>query len=301
MAHEKSDRFAPNQEPLVVSYGMGLDSTAVLALLYSLGIRPDLILFADTGAEKPETYAYLEIINAWLEEVGFPTVTVVAYVPVRAPYSTLEGACIANEVLPALAYGQHQCALRFKRDVLNKFLKTWAPGQAAIAAGKRIQKIIGYDAGTSDLKRSAKALRLQAKVRESIAKRLEELGKAPLADQWEAAHCEIRPLLQEHDLKREALAAVIEKVGLPIPSKSACWFCPASKLGEVMDLKRDHPDLFERAVALEDRARAGKHGLKRPGLGISWAWGWVRDLDTIEEAQAEIARRGGKVSKTLRP
>lgn len=51
-------------QPLVVAYGMGVDSTAVLVGLQQRGIRPDLILFADTGDEKPATYAYLPVINA---------------------------------------------------------------------------------------------------------------------------------------------------------------------------------------------------------------------------------------------
>ena len=64
------------RQPLVVAYGMGVDSTAVLVRFAQLGIRPDLILFADVGGEKAETYAYLETINAFLEAHGMPQVTV---------------------------------------------------------------------------------------------------------------------------------------------------------------------------------------------------------------------------------
>ncbi|QDU97641.1 hypothetical protein Pla8534_54920 [Lignipirellula cremea] len=42
--------------PLVVAYGLGVDSTAMLIGLQRRGVRPDLILFANTGGEKPETY-----------------------------------------------------------------------------------------------------------------------------------------------------------------------------------------------------------------------------------------------------
>lgn len=59
-------------QPLVVSYGVGVDSTAMLVAMYRRGIRPDVILFADTSAEKPETYDYLKIIRKWLAKVGFP-------------------------------------------------------------------------------------------------------------------------------------------------------------------------------------------------------------------------------------
>ena len=50
-------------QPVVVAYGMGVDSTAMLIGLHQRGIRPDLILFADTGGEKPDTYLYAPIIR----------------------------------------------------------------------------------------------------------------------------------------------------------------------------------------------------------------------------------------------
>ena len=48
------------ESPLVVSYGGGMDSTAILVGFAAAGIVPDLIVFADTGAERPETYAALD-------------------------------------------------------------------------------------------------------------------------------------------------------------------------------------------------------------------------------------------------
>lgn len=56
---------------LIFNYGMGVDSTAMIVGMHARGERPDLILFADTGGEKPETYAYLPHINAWLEARGW--------------------------------------------------------------------------------------------------------------------------------------------------------------------------------------------------------------------------------------
>ena len=43
----------------MVSYGGGVNSTALLVGLHQHRIPVDLILFADTGAEHPHTYAYL--------------------------------------------------------------------------------------------------------------------------------------------------------------------------------------------------------------------------------------------------
>src|SRR5437763_17094071 len=91
--------------PLVVAYGLGVDSTAMLVEFARRNIRPDLILFADTGGEKPETYAYLPVIQGYLKEVNFPPVILLRYEPKTAPYRTLEGQCRHTGTLPSLAYG----------------------------------------------------------------------------------------------------------------------------------------------------------------------------------------------------
>ena len=44
--------FDQQPMPLVVHYGAGVDSTAMLVGMAQRGITPDLILFADVGAEK---------------------------------------------------------------------------------------------------------------------------------------------------------------------------------------------------------------------------------------------------------
>src|SRR5438270_2775296 len=100
--------------PLVVAYGLGVNSTALLVEFVARGIRPDLILFADTGGEKPETYAYLRVIRPFLARCDFPDVTVVRYRPKRAVYHTLEEQCLHTATLPSLAYGGKSCSLKYK-------------------------------------------------------------------------------------------------------------------------------------------------------------------------------------------
>ncbi len=48
---------------VVVGYGGGTDSTALLVECVKRGIKVDMILFADTGAEKPHTYAYVNYFS----------------------------------------------------------------------------------------------------------------------------------------------------------------------------------------------------------------------------------------------
>ncbi|GAA3274040.1 hypothetical protein GCM10020258_51670 [Sphingomonas yabuuchiae] len=56
--------------PKVLAYGIGVDSTALLIELVARGEPPDLVLTADTGSEKPETYEYQAMMAAWMADRG---------------------------------------------------------------------------------------------------------------------------------------------------------------------------------------------------------------------------------------
>ena len=223
----------PNRRiPLVVAYGMGVDSTAMLVGMHKRGIRPDLILFADTGGEKPETYDYLPVIQRWLRKVGFPPVQIVRYVPrwtKHGHYTTLEQNCLVNKTLPSLAFGYKSCSLKWKRAPQDKFVKTWQPAQETWARGKKVVKAIGYDAGPKDMKRGWK------------------LKDDEHYDYWYP--------LREWGITRETAIATIKAAGLPVPVKSACFYCPASKPHEIAAICAEHPKLATRIKRMEKVAK----------------------------------------------
>ena len=49
-------------EFLAVSFGGGTNSTAMLCGMYERGIKPDLLMFADTGSEYPQTYEHVAMM-----------------------------------------------------------------------------------------------------------------------------------------------------------------------------------------------------------------------------------------------
>ena len=57
--------------------------------------------------------------------------------------------------------------------------------------------------------------------------------------------------------------------------KSACFFCPASKKEEIVWLREHHPELLERALAIERNAQAKLTTVK--GLGRSFSWSTYLD------------------------
>lgn len=232
--------------PMVVSWGGGRDSTAMLVGLAERGRRPDLILFADTGGEKPETYAYLEVFGAWLARTGFPPVTIVRN---DGMYPTLEGACLANETLPPSSLGFHSCAERYKVRPQDKFLKTWPPAVASWAGGGRVRKAIEFEA--TEMRRVS---RIVPDRRFAFEFPLVEWG-------WGLPEC----------------IAAIGRAGLPVPVKSACFFCGFCKKAEVLDLADRHPDLFARAVDLERLAQPNLESVR--GMGRHWSWAELAAAD----------------------
>lgn len=52
-------------------------------------------------------------------------------------------------------------------------------------------------------------------------------------------------------LTRQDCINIIQRAGLPVPPKSSCWFCPFHRISTWQRLKRETPELFDRAIALE--------------------------------------------------
>lgn len=81
----------------------------------------------------------------------------------------------------------------------------------------------------------------------------------------------VYPLL-ELGLRRTDCQRIIRAAGLPIPPKSACWFCPMKRPSEWHELRRTQPELFDKACTLEDtlvdrRRRLGRDPAYLTGLG----------------------------------
>ncbi len=225
------------REPLVVCYGVGVDSTAMLVGYRQRGIRPDLILFADVGAERQETYDYIPVINRWLRENGFPEVTVVRYTPRNfkhwPPYHTLEENILTNVSLPAISYGSHSCSSKWKIDAQDDFIESWAPALDCWGAGGKVVRAVGFEDSPHERKRSVRCSTFAVQDTDHTLYHVD----FPLQQWgWDRQRC-----IQE-----------ITAAGLAVPSKSSCYFCLAMKPGEVAALPADK---LRRIVILEARTR----------------------------------------------
>jgi len=131
--------------------------------------------------------------------------------------------------------------------------------------GQRIVKLIGYDCGRADMRRSR---------------------NLPTAD----ADFDFAYPLQILGWSREDCVAVITEFLGPefVPIKSACYFCPASKIWELFWLAAHHPDLLERALFLERNALTGKHSrFDEIEFGASWEE-LVRSADRFPSSNTTV-------------
>ena len=278
--------------PLVVNVGMGVDSLAVLVGLHERGIRPDLCIFSDVGAEKDATYAVIPPLRAWLRSVGFPDLVVVRRAPPTAPYSTLLGNCLANDSLPSIATrggdrGSASCSVEWKKRVIDRYVERWAPAIAAWNKGLPIVRAIGFDASAADCKRAAKVSKSDAAAATSetpilywypLQEGVSEVAQWYPLQQWGWSRSECKEAIDGSRLGDY----IEDSTGRRLPPKSSCVMCSAMKKAEVLGLARTEPHNALLCLVLEERAKTGKNRFRRAGLGINWSWaGW------LEEQQAQ--------------
>jgi len=235
MATDPTGRF------LAVAYGGGVNSTAFLIEFVRLGIRPGLILFSDTGGERPETYAFIRTFSDWLVAHDFPEIVTVKKGHRKDfPDENLEQNCLRKNMLPSIAYGYKTCSEKFKIRAQEKFIRHHPETRAILKSGGKILKVIGYDAGEG---RRAKPYEHH-----------EYDYWYPLIEWgWDREHCV--KVVADHGFK---------------PAKSSCFFCPSMTKPEIVQLRDEHPDLLERALALEDNAKENLVTVK--GLGRRFNW-----------------------------
>lgn len=212
-----------------VSYGGGVQSTALLVLAAQRVIDFDLFLFANTGddSEHPDSLAYVrEIATPFAEDNGLDIVEL---------QKQRDGA--ADTLLKALDRGRRcipfrkyeggppmsrSCTADFKVAVIGKRLREMgatADDPAVVALGISVDEL--ERAGSSIDPRSP----------------------------WQRR---VYPLL-ELEMSRANCVAVIAEAGLPVPPKSACWFCPFHDKEAWRRLRTQTPHLFEAACDLEER------------------------------------------------
>lgn len=218
-----------------VSYGGGVQSTALLVLAAQGRIDYRLFLFSNVGddSEHPATLAYLrEVAMPYAAGHGIELVELhriprrgISQGKVETLYGRLTREGSRSLPIPVRmsngAPGTRSCTADFKIAVVGRELKrrgATAVAPATVAIGISLDEIERAKPGIDP--------------------------RAPYQDR-------VYPLL-DFGMTRNDCRHIIEDEGLPVPSKSACYFCPLHDDETWRKQKRQEPDLFEKSSALED-------------------------------------------------
>jgi len=222
------------KEPLqVLSFGGGVQSTAMLLMIHEGTLpKPDVVMFADTGSELPETIEHIET-NA---RVFIEDVLKLPFIICRSHRGALHDDYMRLSALPMV--GIRSCTGNFKID----------PQRRAI------REIVGKRNGV-----------LMAQcwigITTDEAKRKPET-KSPREPKWVE---KTYPLLDLVPTSREECQTLNLKYEWQVV-KSGCFCCPYMGSKGWLDLKENHPDLFKIALEMErlkNIKRPGKWGLFR--------------------------------------
>jgi hypothetical protein len=196
-------------ERYILSFGCGVNTAALMVRLVERHLPFDEAVFADTGAELPETYSYLNIARNYLGDHGIPLVIV------KSRVGTLYDTCKRRKVIPS---GIWRWSTRdYKVTPIHRYYRS-----------------------------------LDAQIFEYLGIAYDEVSR--MKRSREPYITSLFPLVDER-LGRADCVRIIERAGLPVPVKSGCYFCPFNSLDRWAELYRAHPELYQRAVALEEGSK----------------------------------------------
>lgn len=220
----------------IISLGGGVQSSALVVLTAWGKISPPAThaVFADTGGEFETTLEHVERLARWSRAQGGPAV-VVTRRPGPGLYehhwtaqaSQKTPLCVHAE--PSGGLWKRDCTIRWKIKVVQRWLKIQGADIATVQLGISLDE----------------------------AERMKASPEAWVTNRW--------PLI-ELRLTRADCRKIIQAAGLPVPGKSACWFCPLRPVGYWQWLAASDPQRFEAAARLEDRINAANAAVgKAPG------------------------------------
>lgn len=249
-----------------ISYGGGVQSTAMLILAAHGEIDFPLAIFANVGdrAENPATIEYVgQYIMPWVEHQPIELVQrrwIDRTGKERDLYDdvTREG----NRSIDIPIYmeggapGNRKCTARYKIEVVGRELRKRG-------ASKDDPATVAVGISTDEIER--------LNSRRSAAW---EIPTYPLID--------LR-------MTRADCAQVIADEGLPPAPKSSCWFCPFQRASKWAERRRDDPDLFDRAVRMENRINENRAQLGRDAVYLTST---LKPLADLTEAQTPLFHDG---------
>lgn len=271
----------------VVSYGGGVQSTALLVLAAQGRIDYPVFLFSNVGndSEHPATLDYVRDVAIPFGEAHGISVIELQRSLGRGPACEASGVraddadrgndgvstcplCSSRfEIAPGAEFPEHRPVETLWSRLMKPDSKSLpipvrmqngAPGNRSCTADFKIRVIGKW------LKQHGASEENPATIGIGISTDEIERTNNRRTEPHEITHY---PLI-ELGLDRSACAQVIRDAGLRVPPKSACFFCPFHRPDTWQTLAREQPVLFRKSVELEQVLTARRQAQRCPGEGL---------------------------------
>lgn len=211
-----------------ISYGGGVQSTALIVLAASGKIDFPLAIMADVGhdSENPDTIEYVQKFIV--------------------PY------CDTNNI--ELCFVRKEFRDGSKRTLLEHIRR---PSRSIDIPVRMSNGAPGRRNCTENFKIKPVAKEIKRRGATPESKAIIALGIS--TDEWKRMrtdsgipHQDLSYPLIELGFSRNDCVNIIKESGLPVPGKSSCYFCPYYTISQRQVQLRDRPDLFEKTAQIED-------------------------------------------------
>lgn len=240
-----------------VSLSGGKDSTCLLLLMIERGMPIDTVLFADTGMEFPEMYEHLAKVDEYLyRERGLHITTLrhpkgFEYLMFDKPVKRSEK---WNHIHPN-GYGWSSmhtrwCTGELKTHLINKEVKR-------IKGEYHALHYVGIAA--DEAQRCKKE-------------------RYPLVE-WGITEAQALQICYNHGFDFGGLYEIYHRV--------SCWCCPLQRIDELRKLRCHHPELWERLLDMDNRARV---------QFASGPWGQFKQNWSVERLEQRFALEDAETS-----
>lgn len=239
-------RVMEDEQIRVVSYGGGVQSTALLVLAAQGKIDFPTFLFSNVGddSEHPATLEFVrEIAVPYGREHGIDVIELhrrkkngeIETLYQRVTKPNHRAITIPLRGQNGAPQSRH-CTRDHKVMVIGKWLKQHG-------ATKDNKALVGIGISTDEIERAN-------------TKKVEPYEEVTY------------PLL-DFNLRRSDCVQIIKDAGLPVPPKSSCWFCPFHRTNVWLEMRENEPDLFRSACAMEAMILKRQEMLGHPPLYLT--------------------------------
>ena len=193
----------------VLSYGGGVNSTALFFYLIKHKFPIDEIIFADTGSELPETYTVVEKMKMVCAKKD------ILFTTVKREGDDLYDYYFKRKTVPSRT--RRDCTGKFKVAVIKKHLRS------KYGKEQKFSQYIGISA------------------EESQRMKCSDVSYVTL----------VYPLVFAQ-INREDCIRICKQNGFTEVVKSGCYCCPFTRKEGWKTLLQNHPDLFDKSIAMEE-------------------------------------------------